>query len=405
MFSENHKVVVVIDIGGSKVVSIIAKTSSNGSVDILGVGNIASEGIKNGAIYDIKTLRTVIASSVYEAEQRAARNIDTVIVNISSPLMKTSLIKVVNKFGGKQVLSNDLKKTVNAALSKIDLSKYEILYHSVLGYDLDEMVGLKDPEFMFANKLVSYINVITVPVKYLINLSGCLLGCQLKISDFVVSSYASALVCADDFERAKGCIVVDIGGDTLDYVVIKDNKIMDSGVVPLGGKIITRDIANYFSMDFVEAEKIKILHGNLCYFTSDEEKTIEVVSISNQEEPKKINNELLNKVIKSRFKEIVDIFIKKIKEKALDKECKDNIIFTGGSSQFVGLEEFLNEQFKLKAKKGLPVNVKLSSELELSADFSTSCGLIKYSMCKHDNNLRERKYSVKKAFSWLKQNF
>ncbi len=407
MLVGNNKTIAVIDIGGTKIASSIAKVHRNGSVKILGVGNVASEGLRNGLIQDVKLLRSAIASSLHEAEHKSSKMIDNIVINVSHPLMKSSTIKIVSKFNGKQILSNDLKRIINLALSKVDLDKYEILYNTALNYDLDEMLGIKDPEFMFVNSLTSYINVITVPLKFLINLSSCLLGCQLKISDFIISSYASAMVCATDQEREKGCIIADIGGNMLDYIVIKDCKILASGVIPLGGKIITQDIVNYFAIDFVEAEKIKILYGKLCDFYLDENNIISVntTNIQGENNITEISNSLLNKVIKSRFKEIISIFIKKIYEKHLDKDCIERFIFTGGSSQFVGLEHFIKQEFNLSARKGLPINFASVSDIDLDASFSTMYGMIKCSISKNSQVPIKKHHSIKKAISWLKQNF
>lgn len=398
MFSENKKIIAAIDIGNSKIASMIAKLSPDGTISILGVGNKASEGMQHSVISDVKLARTAIASSIYEAELAAGQNVDAVIVNISSHLIKSNLVKVTTKLNGKQVLASDLEKAADAAIRNVDLSKYEILDNSLLYHDLDNMENIKDPEFMFANTLTSYASMVTVPVKFLINLSTCLLGCQLKVSDFIIGSYASALVCASDEERENGCIVVDIGGDLLEYITIKHNKIMDCGAIPLAGKAITKDIANYFSISFFEAERIKTLHSTLYDFAYDEERAIDASGAGTN-----ISNVLLNQVVRARFEEIISMFMDNITKKKINKECFDNIIFTGGSSNFAGIEDFVKNRFGVKIRKESPKHINISEDFDLNASFSATLGLIKYHTARYKSN--DGDFSLRKVFSWLKQNF
>lgn len=398
MFSENKKIMAAIDVGNSKIASMIAKVSPDGTINLLGVGNKASEGMQHGSITNVKAARAAIASSIYEAELAAGQNIDAVIVNISSHLIKTNLVKVTSKLNGKQVLSKNLEKAANATIRNIDLSKYEILDNSLLYHDLDNMENIKDPEFMFANTLTSYGSIVTVPVKFLINLSTCLLGCQLKASDFIIGSYASALVCASDEDRENGCIVVDIGGDLLEYITIKHNKIIDCGAIPIGGKAITKDIANYFSINFFEAERIKNLYSTLYDFAYDEERAIETSGASIE-----INKAMLNQVVRARFEEIISMFIDIIARKKINKECFSNIIFTGGGSNFAGIEDFIKNRFGIKIRKENPKYINISEDFDLNASFSTALGLIKYHAARYKNN--DDDFSLKKVFSWLKQNF
>ena len=395
MLAQTSKTLNVLDIGTSKVTSIIARSVDN-KFEVLGVGNHSSSGIRHGVISDVKMARATIASAVYEAEKMAGKNADKVMINVSNPLIKSRTITIRTDFGGNQILPSDLRKLKNIVFSKIDLTKDEVLSYKVLKHDLDEMKGISDPEFMFANLLISYVHIVTIPVKYLINMGSCLLGCQLKISNFVLSSEASASVCLSDSEKIEGCVLIDIGGGNADYVVYKNKKVLECGVVPLGGINITRDIAECFSISFTEAEKIKITHGGL---GASEGKIIESGTDKN------VNTHTLNKVVTARFSEIMNFVMKRLREKKQYRTCLNKIVFTGGTSKLLGLTEFVEEKHKAVVRVAVPNNINIEGGFSQDPIFSTSLGLIKNSGVKREYGFRHESSKIKRAIEWLKQNF
>lgn len=399
MLTQTNKTLNVLDVGTSKVTCIIARFVDN-KFEILGVGNHSSAGIRHGVISDVKMARSSIASAVYEAEKMAKRNADKVVVNVSNPLIKSRSITIRTDFGGNQILPSDLSRLKNIIFSKIDLTKDEVLSYKVLKHDLDEMKGISDPEFMFANLLVSYVHIVTVPVKYLINMGSCLLGCQLKVGNFVLSSEASANVCLEDSEKREGCVLIDIGAGSADYIVYKNKKILECGVIPLGGMNITRDIAECFSLPISEAEKIKVTHGSLKILNTGEEKVIEIKGTS-----KAVNNQVLNKVIMARFLEIMNFVMKRLREKKQNRVCLNKMVFTGGSSKFPGLSEFVEQKYKASARVGSPMNINIEGGFSDDPIFSTSLGLIRGAIIKRDYGFRHETSKIKKAIEWLKQNF
>jgi len=403
MFTSIKKTTAVLDIGSSKIVSMVVRPLDN-DFEIIGVGNVLSEGIKHGVINDVKLARSAIASAVYEAEKMSEQAIDKVIVNVSNSLTKSIIITIKTDFSGNQILPSDLKKLKEIAFKKIDLSKNEVLVYKILKHDLDEMKDIIDPEFMFANLLVSYIYIVTIPIKYLINISSSLLGCQLKISNFMISSEASGISCLKESETTAGCVLIDIGGGNADYVVYKERKIIEAGGVPLGGINITRDIAEYFSVTFEEAEKLKILHSGLKNVHPEEEKNVEIRA-TNGSALKQINKQMLNKVVMARVSEIIEFVMIRLREKKQHRACLSRIVLTGGTSKLNNLVPFIEEKYKISARIGIPNNAIIKNGFAEDPAFSTILGLIKNSANKGKDYLGYETSKVKKALSWLKQNF
>jgi cell division protein FtsA len=389
--------IVAVDIGGTKITTCIARVHSEGEIEVLALASHEAKGIRLGAIGDVKLARSSILASIIDAEKMCKKRVTSIITNVSHPSIKNSLVKIMTNFNNKQILAQDLALIEANALKQIDLSKYEYLSKNILWHNLDDMSEVNDPEFMFGGTLVSYINIVTIPIKHLINLSSCLQGCQLKVSNFVLSAYASALACASDEEMEEGCVVVDIGSETLDYVILKNKKIVNSGTIPLAGNAITQDVAQYFSLSLKEAERIKVLHGRLYDFISDEQMLI-------QTDNNNVTNAMLNKVIRARFEEIITILLSTLKSVKAPDACFNNMIFTGGCSNIEGLEDFLKQNFLLKVRKGMPEPSKIKGNFESDPSLATILGMVVYAL-KSDPNISHTYLSpFKKAVAWLKEN-
>ena len=400
MFSKNTKFISVIDIGSTKIVCLIAKITPQG-LQIVGIGNNLSEGIKYGIVNDVKLFRARVTASILEAEKQAKTHIDSVAINVANPFLKSYISKIYTQLDGRQILANDISIVQSKAAEKIDLNKNEILYIATLWHDVDEMEEVLDPEYIFSNTLTSHVSIITTPIKYLINLTASLIGCQIKISNFFIGAYASNVVCASNEEMKDGCIVVDIGGSAINYSIVKFNSIINAGTIPLGGFIITKDIAKYFSLGINEAERIKIIYGQLSDFNQGQE----YIEASSNGIKTVITLSKLNQVICARFEEMIKILLDKILKYQHISNC---IIFTGGASQMIGLENFIYSKFDLKSKVVNPFNFNIQGAEGFDPTMSTALGMLKlvYSgktFTGLKNN--EEKFSIYKAWNWLKKNF
>jgi len=401
MFTTSRKTAAILDIGSSKVVAVIVEKENN-RLSVLGIGESKSFGIKNSIIVNNKLLSLAISNAVYEAEKAAKKNVDSVVVNVSNIFINSTLFTVRSSFAGRQIDPRDIKKIKNIVFSKVDVSKNEILKYQILKHDLDDMKNVVDPEFMFANLLVSYVHLVTIPLKYLVGLGAVLLSCQLKVSKFVLSSEASASVCLTSEERQGGCVFIDIGAGVSDYSVYDKGDMAMCGSVPLAGGNITKDVANYFSIGFADAEKLK---ENRIDISKNYNKEFVVLTQIDSKDLK-LDLGLLNKIVAARIYEIIEIILKKAQEKKQLRHCLNKIVITGGSSKIKGLQDFITK------KTGIPVRIATpqyaASTFSKMADpaYSTTLGLVRKINFLDDEIVQGYKgRGLKRFLLWIKQNF
>lgn len=407
---KNSNLVTVVDVGDTKIVCLIAKASHTGEISIIGVGHQISEGFKSGIITDMKALGSSIIAAIYAAEQMASINVNSVIVNLSTPQTRSFIARAQVNLAGRQILNSDIRRLINLSLDKIDHTKEDVLYFSPLKYDVDDIKNITNPEFMFASLVKIDTCVTTVPNNILVNMASCFSGCHIKISDFVLTSYASAIACILKEEMTRGAILIDIGGGSTNICVFEEERLIFSGTISVGGKNITKDIANFFSINLSEAEKIKVVHGSAVNSYVDEDKSILVKQFSDDpdQEPNSIKNSLLNQVIAARVEEIFILVKEKMLSYGFKNISKKIVVVTGGTSQLPSISEVASGVLGSKVRLGLPRISIIDTTYTRDPAFSTSIGMIKYY---YMSEYQKQKYTSKntsvlgKMVSWLQQNF
>lgn len=407
---KNSNLVAVVDLGDAKIVCLIAKTSHTGEINIIGIGHQVSEGFKSGSIIDMKALRSSIIAAIYAAEQMASINIDNVMVNISSPLIKSIISKAQISLAGRQVTIGDIRRLINLSLDKVDHSKDEILDFSPLNYDVDDFKNIKNPEFMFANNIRIDTSITTIPNNVLINISSCFAGCHIKIAEFVLTSYASAIACLAKDEMVRGALLIDIGGGSTNFCVFENEHLVFTGTVPVGGKNITKDVANFFSINLAEAERIKVIHGSAINAYGDEDKTISVKQFSDDpdQEPNSIKNSLLNQVIAARVEEMFELVKIQTEKNGFKNLDKKSVVITGGTSQMPCITEVASNILNSKVRLGLPRISTIDTAYTRDPAFATAIGMVKhYYMSEYNKQKRPNKHSsfFSRIASWMQQNF
>ena len=205
--------VTALDIGSTKICCLIAKVLSDGSFHIIGSGYAQAKGIKNGVIVHLNDATASIQDAIMMAEEKAERRVESVIVNISSTQLKSTFAKAeIEIADNKPVSSNDVRKLIDLALQKAELSDQEIIHQLPLSYDLDGQNDITEPSGLYGKKLSIILHVISVPLSQIRNLTLALERCHVSIDAKVATPYASALAVLSEDEKETGATLIDIGG-------------------------------------------------------------------------------------------------------------------------------------------------------------------------------------------------
>lgn len=376
-------VVAGIDIGSSKIVSLIAQyDETEEKISVSGVGNVPSKGVRKGQIVDIDEAAAAIVESVEQAERMAGYSLEHALVTINGGHIDSrnsnGVVAVADPSG--EISSSDIDRVIEAARAISLPEAREILHVLPKEYKVDGETQIKNPEGMSGIRLEVETHLITGSVTAVKNIQKSVSEVGVETKGLVFSSLASSYSALSDTEKELGVVLIDIGGGTTSVVVYIEGAIAYSFVLPIGGKNVTNDIAAGLRISLDEAEKIKLYlgekqkKGKKVENTNDE---LELGSIGDEFGQRKVSEKTLTEgIIRPRLNEIFTMVGMNLQGTPVAGKTPSGIVLTGGGSLCVGALESARRVLSMPARIGIPQGVSgLVDEIGTPA-FAAPIGLL-----------------------------
>ncbi|MBQ4875087.1 MAG: cell division protein FtsA [Rickettsiaceae bacterium H1] len=382
----NKKVFAVLDIGTTKIVCIVIKVIRSNSTKIIGIVYKQSSGIYSGTIINAKEAANSVSSVIEEAEKNSEETIGEIYVNIAGSQISSRIFSTtITDISGK-VTFRDIKRVLNR--SNENVNNNEVIIHNIpLEYVLDNIKGITDPVGMYGNIMQMNMHTVTTTHSALLNLQHCVTQNQVYFKGCILSAYSSTIACINDNEKELGLTVIDIGGGSTSIGIFNEGNLVYANSIPVGGILITRDIASAFSISIADAEKIKVLRGNVIFTATNQNDIIELEK--NGENSEKIEISLLDlvNVIRPRVEEIFEMIRDKIGNRITNKA-----ILTGGASQLKNIKELAGHILGCQIRLGIPKNLDGLETYKSNPSLSASIGsLILIKRLMKENNIQGKK--------------
>lgn len=388
--SNEGKILVAIDVGTYKIVTVIAKVTES-TINVLGVSEVKSAGIRKGQVVDIEESVGAINASLEAAERMAGFSASHVLVSIGGSQIECQNSRGVVAVSTPQgeITPSDLARVIDAAKAISLPSTREIIHVLPRNYIVDGQEGIKDPVGMSGTRLEVDTHIITANSVSVRNLEKAFSEVGVDVDSFSFSGYASSLAVLSDTEKELGVILVDIGAGTTDISIYTEGSVAYSSVLAIGARHVTNDLAIGLRISLESAEKIKLFFsqeaGKRIVPVEGEEKKpsdeVDLTPLNLPEEIKKVSQKtLVDGIIKPRLNEICTMIGLEIKKSGFAGQCPAGIVFTGGGALTVGLKESSRRTLAMPVRVGMPHDVKgIIDEVQHPA-FSTSIGLIHYGL-------------------------
>jgi len=386
----NNNIITGIDVGTTKIVVAVAEKIDN-TINIIGIGINNSDGLNRGIVVDIEKTVNSINKAIHVAEEESNVDIDSAYVGITGENIKgincSGAITISNSDhlnpAGDTIEEKDIIKVLDHAQA-INLSPDRKILHILSqNFKVDEKSGIKNPLGLSGHRLESKVHLVTIARNIEKDLITCLDNCGITIEGFILEPLASSYSVLDTNERNLGTVLIDIGGGTSDIIIYHNNAILHTGAIPLGGESITKDIAYAHETSLEQAEEIKCKYGTAKSSLSDKEENI-IIAGTNGREDKQISQEELSKIIEARMNEIFNLCKIEIKKSDYKGNFTFGIVLTGGGSRLKDINELAREIFGMSVKIGIPDSVNGNPNILNNPRYSTSIGIIKYALEKHD---------------------
>lgn len=387
------KIVVGIDIGTSKVVTVIAKVSD--AIHVLGVSDVKSSGIRKGQIVDIEEAVSSMNTSLAAAERMAGYSVSRVVASIGGAHIESQNSKGVVAVGTQEgeITHEDLLRVIDAARAVSLSSTREVIHVLPRNYTVDGQEGIRDPIGMSGVRLEVDTHIITANATSLRNLEKTLSGVGVDIDSIVFSGYASSLSVLSETEKELGVVLVDIGAGTTDISVYVEGSVAYSSVLPIGARHITNDLAIGLRISLESAEKIKvflsqiprsqivgdILQSARVEIPQTRGDEVDLGSLGLPEEIRKVSKKtLIDGIIRPRLNEIFTMVGLEVKKSGYAGQTPAGIVVTGGGAKTVGVTDSAKRMLAMPVRIGSPTGLKGIVEEIQDTPFAAVIGLIAY---------------------------
>jgi cell division protein FtsA len=379
----DEPIIVAIDIGTTKICTLVGREETPGTLRILGVGVEPSQGVRKGVVVDMVAASQAVVRSVEKAERTCGLEIDSALVSLAGSHVSSVNSRGVVGVAGRMIDEGDIARAIDAAKAVNIPHNREIIHIIQRGFSIDGQEGIRKPLGMHGYRLEVETHIITASAASVENLRQCVGAAGVDVTQFVLNPLASAEVVLTETEREMGVVICDMGGGTTDMAIYIGGDVWHTNVLAVGGDHITSDIAHGLRLPITQAEEIKIKHGHAL---RDEVPAGESFSIRpfGEEEPVEINRQELAHIIEARVEEMFSLVLQEIKRSGYDGLLPAGMVLTGGSSALPGIRALASQTLNLPVRIAMPENLIGMSDKLQSPAYSTSVGLLKWAMLMTD---------------------
>jgi cell division protein FtsA len=408
--TESKDLIVGLDIGTSKIVALVAEATPEGGLNIIGMGQSPSRGLKKGVVVNIEATVSAIQRALEEAELMANCKITHVYTGIAGSHIKAQNSSGMLPIRDREVSQADVDRVIEIARALNIPADQQVLHVLPQEFIIDGQDGVREPLGMSGVRLEVKVHIVTGAVSAAQNIVKCVRRCGLEVKDLVLQPLASSHAVLNDDEKDLGVCIVDIGGGTTDIAVFTRGAIQHVAVIPIAGDQITNDIAMTLRTPTREAEDLKIQHGIALRQLADPKEMIEVPGIGDRG-PRMLSKQLLSEVIEPRVEELFSLVQAELRRSGFEEQISSGIVLSGGSSLMKGMVELAEEVFHMPVRIGVPEYIGGFSERVRNPRFATGVGLLLAGLEKHEIDQAARiqgasfKQILERMKTWFQQNF
>jgi cell division protein FtsA len=383
------RIVAGIELGSNKIATLISQVSVDPltmetSVNIMGAASSVSHGIKKGQIVDIEEAVEAIISSVEAAERMAGYNLESAYIALGGAHIHSQnshgVVAISDPNG--EINQNDVDRVVEAASAVSMPTSREVVHVMPREYIVDGEAGVHDPVGMSGVRLEVDTHIVSAGSSAIKNVRKAINEVGIQIEDLIFSGVASAEAVLSPTEKELGCVLIDIGGGTTTIAAYTDGALSYSGVIPVGARNVTNDLAIGLRVSLETAEKIKLALSSKSLSGSRQEKNetdeLDLVGLGVTEVTKVSKKTLLEGIIRPRLNEIFTMVKMELEKEGLANRIPSGAVITGGGSETAGVVESAKRMLSLPVRLGVPKGVGGLVDDIMNPAFSTCVGLLLY---------------------------
>lgn len=309
---------------------------SDGQLHVIGVGNVKSNGVRKGAIVDIDATVQSIRKAIEQAERMTGYQIHEVVLGVPANQTMLQLVKgvVAVNSENREITDDDLDRVVESAQVMSIPPERELVNIIPRQFIVDNLDEIKDPRGMIGIRLEMDATMITTSKTLLHNVLRCVERAGLSIREIYLQPLASGYFALTEDEKNQGTAFIDLGGGSTTIAVFEEGLLTHTGVIPVGGDHITKDISIVLKTPTEQAEQIKHQFGHAFYDDASDDELFEVPVVGT-DSTDQYSQRYISEIIGARLEELLELVIDELARLGV-RDLPGGVVLTGGVAKLEG---------------------------------------------------------------------
>jgi cell division protein FtsA len=391
---EPSSIIVGLEIGTSKVCAVVGELNAEGVLNIVGLGQARSRGVRKGEIVDASVTEEDVRHAIVEAEQMADVEIRSVFLGVTGAHLRGFNNRGVHPVvsADREISEDDVQDVIKNAKA-INLPAQNHVIHAIRQHFLvDGQEGITNPVGMLGSRVEVDVHVVHGSLNRLQNPIRVVKGLQIEVEDIVFNGLAASLALLTNEQKELGSLVIDMGGGTTDYVLYTNGIIKHTGVLAVGGDHVSNDLAYGLKVPLSRAEQLKVDHGGALV---DEPVKGQTITLNNEHGLafKTLSHENLRRIMSVRIEEILQLIAQDLEQAGALEYLRAGVFICGGGARIPLIASLAEQVFDLPVSLGKTNSISgLKSALD-QPEFATAIGLVKF------GSFQQRKRAVKASLA------
>lgn len=366
-----------IDIGSSKV-SVVVASPDGDQLTVLGCGQARHDGARKGVISNLAEVSEAIRVAAEEAEAMASTPVERAVVGIGGlPIVGLSATSRVPVTGRDHTVTRDDQRRALAACAQMSIPPdYRVLDIIPCGYALDGQAGMLDPVGMPGTRLDAAAHVLYTHRIHAETVEQAVNRASVAVERLVYEPLAAAEAVLSDDERDLGCLLLDIGHASSEWLLMAEGVVAKSGALPVGGRHFTADLSAMLKTTSAAAEQVKRQVGVSPEREDLDLRAVEVPALGgggNQVHSARFVVE----VLQARARDLLVGTHQALVTGRLEQTPRAGVVLTGGGALLDGLEELAETIFGHRVRIGRPRALTGVAEPVSGCEWAVACGLVR----------------------------
>lgn len=399
---EISRYAVGLDVGTSTVRAVVASVNAQGTMNVIGYGEMPNSGMRRGTVANLTGPAQAIDQALGEVERMSGYEVNTATISINGSQILSTQAEGMIAVGGSEheINETDLRRVEDMALNGRVPANQEILEVVPLQFSLDGQAGIKDPLGMTGSRLEMRANVVSTLTPNFDNLLKVAETANVTPERIVPSAVAAARAVLTERQKENGVAVIDIGSATTGVAIYEEGDLRYVGVVPVGSNNITNDLAMVLALDTEVAEEVKkrFATGNFV------EEAGVMVTIRWRGKEVRLERDRIDEVVEERLEEIFNLVRKELRRAHYEQRLPEGVVLTGGGARMRDIDKFVRNMLNMSVKIGVPSGLMGVADSTYKPEYATAVGLMQLS-AENPHHGKPLKKTTKKSKSVGKPNF